>query len=101
MRVRARCEAWPDSNDRGGPAACRATTMLPANWYVPRRHDTIEVIGTALTAHTASPDHRPITRRRHLLDITQVAEVLGVQVRHVRCLVHERRIPYIKWGRLI
>jgi excisionase family DNA binding protein len=36
-----------------------------------------------------------------LVDINAVAERLGVQVRHVRRLVHERRIPFIKWGHLI
>jgi excisionase family DNA binding protein len=36
-----------------------------------------------------------------LLDIEGVAEVLGVSVRHVRRLVAERRIPYIKWGRYL
>lgn len=36
-----------------------------------------------------------------LMDITEVAERLGVQVRHVRRLVHERRIPFIKWGHLL
>lgn len=36
-----------------------------------------------------------------LLDIAQVAERLGVQVRHVRRLVHERRIPFVKWGHLL
>ena len=36
-----------------------------------------------------------------LLSITAVAQRLGVQVRHVRRLVHERRIPYIKWGHLL
>jgi excisionase family DNA binding protein len=36
-----------------------------------------------------------------LIDITAVAQRLGVQVRHVRRLVHERRIPYIKWGHLL
>ena len=29
------------------------------------------------------------------------ADALGVDVRHVRRLVHERRIPYIKWGHLL
>ena len=33
-----------------------------------------------------------------LLDITGAAERLGVSVRHVRRLVAEKRIPYIKWG---
>ena len=50
--------------------ACRATTMLPTNWYLPRRRDTIEVIGTALTAHAASADHHPITRRLGVPDST-------------------------------
>ena len=36
-----------------------------------------------------------------LLDINAVADVLGVQVRHVRRLVAERRIPYLKWGHLL
>jgi len=36
-----------------------------------------------------------------LLDIEGVAEVLGVSVRHVRRLVAERRIPYVKWGRFL
>lgn len=33
-----------------------------------------------------------------LLDVKDVAEVLGVTVRHVRRLVAERRIPFLKWG---
>ena len=36
-----------------------------------------------------------------LLDIPTLAEHLGVQPRHIRRLVHEKRIPYIKWGHLI
>ncbi len=36
-----------------------------------------------------------------LLDIEAVAEQLGVTVRHVRRLVAERRIPFVKWGHLI
>ena len=36
-----------------------------------------------------------------LMDIAEVAERLGVQVRHVRRLVNERRIPFIKWGHLL
>jgi excisionase family DNA binding protein len=30
-----------------------------------------------------------------------VAAHLGVSVRHVRRLVFERRIPYLKWGHLL
>jgi excisionase family DNA binding protein len=41
----------------------------------------------------------PLSRR--LLNITELAEFLGVNTRHVRRLVAERRIPFIKWGHLI
>lgn len=41
------------------------------------------------------------TGQRRLLTIAEVAEWLGVTVRHVRRLVHERRIPFIKWGHLL
>ena len=40
-------------------------------------------------------------RRDPLWDVDAVAQRLGVQVRHVRRLVTERRIPFIKWGRLL
>lgn len=36
-----------------------------------------------------------------LIDIDAVAKRLGVEVRHVRRLVSERRIPFIKWGHLL
>ena len=36
-----------------------------------------------------------------LIDIEAVGRRLGVSVRHVRRLVHERRIPFIKWGHLL
>lgn len=36
-----------------------------------------------------------------LLTIAEVADALAVEIRHVRRLVHERRIPYIKWGHLL
>lgn len=36
-----------------------------------------------------------------LVSIEAVAEHLGVSVRHVRRLVYERRIPYVKWGHLV
>lgn len=49
-------------------------------------------------ATTARPE---LTSPRRLVSITEVADVLNVDVRHVRRLVHERRIPYIKWGHLL
>ena len=36
-----------------------------------------------------------------LLDLTAVAERLNVNQRHVRRLLAERRIPYLKWGHLL
>lgn len=41
------------------------------------------------------------SRPAKLTTIEEVAERLGVSVRHIRRLVHERRIPYIKWGHLL
>ena len=37
----------------------------------------------------------------HLLTIEQLADTLGITVRHVRRLIAERRVPYLKVGRLI
>ena len=36
-----------------------------------------------------------------LLDLDGIAEHLGVSPRHVRRLVAERRIPFLKWGHLL
>ncbi|MGI8806890.1 MAG: helix-turn-helix domain-containing protein [Acidimicrobiales bacterium] len=36
-----------------------------------------------------------------LMDLAAVAERLGVNQRHVRRLVAERRIPFLKWGHLL
>lgn len=40
-------------------------------------------------------------RRGRLLDIEGVAEKLSTSVRHIRRLVHERRIPVVRVRRLI
>ncbi len=40
-------------------------------------------------------------RRSKLLTLKQVADQLSVNERHVRRLVAERRIPYVKWGHLL
>jgi excisionase family DNA binding protein len=50
---------------------------------------------------TTATDYADNRHPMGLMDITAVAARLGVSVRHVRRLVHERRIPYIKWGHLI
>lgn len=41
------------------------------------------------------------TGPRPLVGIGKVAEWLGVGERHVRRLVSERRIPYVKWGHFV
>jgi excisionase family DNA binding protein len=58
---------------------------------------------TANRGPRTEPGARPNrpARLSPLLDIDGVADVLGVSVRHVRRLVAERRIPYIKWGRYL
>lgn len=40
-------------------------------------------------------------RVQRLYDIEAVADRLSVDIRHVRRLVAERRIPFIKWGHLL
>lgn len=40
-------------------------------------------------------------RTEPLVSIAEVARLLGVDVRHVRRLVFEGRIPYYKWGHLL
>jgi excisionase family DNA binding protein len=44
------------------------------------------------------PETEPLP---HLLTIDQLAEHLGVTQRHVRRLVAEKRVPYLKWRRFI
>lgn len=48
----------------------------------------------------ASVTARPDTTSA-LIDLPAVAERLGVNERHVRRLVAERRIPFLKWGHLL
>lgn len=41
------------------------------------------------------------TNTRALIDLPALSERLGVNERHVRRLVAERRIPFVKWGHLL
>ena len=50
--------------------------------------------------HTGTGDEG-IGKLPRLLTIGEVAEYLGVTERHVRRLVAERRIPFVKWGHLL
>lgn len=40
-------------------------------------------------------------KTRRLVGIADVADYLGVDIRHIRRLVHERRVPFYKWGHLL
>lgn len=51
--------------------------------------------------HPAPDQHDRPTELPRLLDITTLASHLGVNARHIRRLVAERRIPYVKWGHLV
>lgn len=44
------------------------------------------------------PNARTSSPPSQLIDIVEAAARLGVPVRHVRRLVAERRVPYVKWG---
>lgn len=43
----------------------------------------------------------PRSSETALLDIGDLAELLNISVRHVRRLVAERRVPYLKVGHLV
>lgn len=47
------------------------------------------------------PDAAAPAELPKLIDIVTLADHLGVEVRHIRRLVAERRIPFIKWGHLL
>jgi len=85
----AGCPATPARFDLG--------TVQPARCLPLSAGDAVEVGDVAASPGKQSETPMPATRRP-LLDINGVAEYLGVTVRHIRRLVAERRIPYIKWG---
>ncbi len=41
------------------------------------------------------------TNRLRLVDINGLVEYLDVTKRHIRRLVAEQRIPYVKWGSIL
>jgi excisionase family DNA binding protein len=61
--------------------------------------DGLVEVMTATGGHTMSTTKR--ADRLPLMDLPAVAERLGVNQRHVRRLVAERRIPFLKWGHLL
>lgn len=57
----------------------------------------------ALQVHDRKPqsEERVAGTLSHLLTIEQLAEHPGVTQRHIRRLVAEKRVPYLKWCRFI
>jgi excisionase family DNA binding protein len=85
-------------NGRSARSALRASIDVsladtPASIRVAKRANTIEPEQARGRARSA--------QLPRLVDIGEVADHLGVSVRHVRRLVAERRIPYVKWGHLL
>jgi excisionase family DNA binding protein len=66
-----------------------------------RIHDHDDVPATRVPPKTGPRERDVRASLPTLLDIAGLANHLGVTPRHVRRLIAERRIPYLKWGRLI
>lgn len=66
-----------------------------------RVHDHDDPLATRVPPEPGPLEGDVRTTLPTLLDITMLADHLGVTPRHVRRLIAERRIPYLKWGRLI
>jgi len=79
-----------------GGERCRRTAAVMACRCEPVH--TVLRPGLPAAARGDPVSQSPTSIRPALLDITGVAERLGVTVRHVRRVVAERRIPHIKWG---
>jgi excisionase family DNA binding protein len=62
------------------------------------REDPIDGSGHRDARGDELGDDRPLPR---LLDAPTLADHLAVPLRHVRRLVHEDRVPYLKLGRLV
>jgi excisionase family DNA binding protein len=51
--------------------------------------------------NATEPQAPAATKDGSLIDIPELAQRLGVTPRHVRRLISERRIPFIRWSHLI
>ncbi len=50
---------------------------------------------------TVIQPEKVVPTQKSLIDIPELADELGVKVSYVRRLGHERRVPYVKVGRLV
>ncbi len=77
---------------RGGAAGLPATPQAGGGANTP---------GADIERSNVAPPIITSDSHDSLWDVEAVARRLGVQVRHIRRLVAERRIPFIKWGHLL
>jgi len=82
-----------------GTRRARAGHSVAPNRALPR--SSPDPLGPRGSAAPSPPDDLAAVTLPHLLDITALAEHLGVTPRHVRRLVAERRVPFVRWGHLI
>lgn len=96
-----RHEKYREASIRAGVRVGSPFTITVMEPRKLRVHDRDDLVATKLALQTGrrQQDVRPSLPT--LLDITMLADHLGVTPRHVRRLIAERRIPYLKWGRLI
>jgi excisionase family DNA binding protein len=64
-------------------------------------HLVEQIIGHGIEAEYQEAPMPSTEELPRLLSIEQLAEHLGVTDRHVRRLVAERRVPFLKWRRFI
>ena len=110
--------AWSGRTCSTNPASPRTSLQGLARheravrqWRV-CRHLGVRIPSWADSPKGVSVTIRPVTQTRltttdgtqlpeRLLNVNQLADLLQVNVRHIRRLVHERRVPFIKWGHLV
>ena len=91
LREEPRQRSWVLSCADSGPQNHPASRRVRANRVGGRDH----------RIRAGSPPKVSAARLPMLVDINEIADHLGVSVRHVRKLVAQRRIPYVKWGNLL
>jgi len=84
----------------GSRRARGALSVAPNRAVSGSSPDSLGPRGSAVPSPSLPDDLAAVTLP-HLLDITALAEHLGVTPRHVRRLVAERRVPFVRWGHLI
>ena len=83
---------------RGG---CQFSVQLPTRAKFQVHEGPTRVLADHGGATMPKPIISTTRPRTALIGLPAVAERLGVSERHVRRLVAERRIPFLKWGHLL